>query len=614
MWWMAAMGMGLQASGLSPLDSLEQLLPSRTGKEKMDLAGELAYQFCYVNTDKALKYGHLELEMALETGDSMTIAQAWNDLGAVHASRGEFKESIHYTSGALRVRQNAGDSLLVANSCNKLGYAWHEMGVPNRALDAFLRAARIYSHEGKNALLAVVYNNIGSVHLRQGNKPKAIEYLQLAGNTAKETGDIGTQITSKTNIAGIQFESGNIDTAQAAYEELLALIAETGMNQNLGTVQMNLGACYVRNGQSSRGIRSLEVADSLFQAKGDAKGQAMTKVNLAIGYLSQHDHDMARKQLTDAEALCKVVDSDQQWLLLYDGYFRLESALGNVPEAMKYELLARQRREKMYNEMSSKQIAQMETLYETEKKEQALQTAEMKNYNQRLVIAGMAAILVLVLVTLGFLVRNQKLKRESLLQRSVMAWQEERLRISRDLHDNIGAELTLISTCASDTDPADQKGLQAIGDYARAAMAQLRETVWAIRSETIAAEAFANRLGDYAMRLCAPAKMVASLELEGESGTPLRPAVTLQLYRICQEAIHNAVKYAGSPTLRIKVLAEAGQMTVTIADQGKGFDLASTARGDGIENMKARAAECNGKLDLITAPGQGTTVKVSIPI
>ncbi len=597
----------------SPLDSMEQLLPTLSGDAKMSLAGELAYQFCYVNTTKALEYGQLELQLALKKGDSMEIAQAWNDLGAVHASRGEFEESVQYSSGALRVRARMGDSLLVANSCNKLGFALLDMGVHEQALSAFLRAARIYEHEKKLPLLANVYNNIGSVHLRQGNNDKALEFLYKASAMAEEVGDANCLISSKTNIASIHFEDGDYAAAQQGYEELLSLMADVGITVHEGTVRMNLGACLLRKGDYAHGIQNLRQADSIFAQKDDAKGQAMTQVNLALCHIGQLDYGAATTCLDRAQKLCQQVNSDQQWFLLYDGYYRLKSAQGQVDEAMQYYAQASRYRKKIYNLQASLQIAEMETKYETEKKEQALVTAQLRNRNQILIIIGLAALLVFAVVLVLLNGRNQRLKRQGLAQQSVMALQEERLRIARDLHDHIGAELTLITVSAEESATAGADVLQNISGYSRNAMAQLRETVWAIRSETILVDAFAQRLGDYAARLCQPVQMAAQVVVTGDGAKVLSAAATLVLYRLSQEAIHNAVKYSGSKTLEIVIAVGVGSVTVSIADHGAGFDLAQVRRGDGIANMQARAAEGGGQVAVETAHGAGTLVTVSLP-
>jgi signal transduction histidine kinase len=623
--WVVGMLAAMSGSALcqqSALDSMEQRLPTLTGKEKMNLAGELSYRYCFVNREKALQFGHMELNLALELGDSLAIAQSWNDLSAAHVTGGELKEAIYYGTLALGVRERHGDSMSVASTANRLGYAYHNMGVRDKAVEYFLRTIRIYEAEKNLPLLSMAYNNLGSVHLMQGNEEKALEYLEKAVIVGQQANHPASVIDGKTNIASIQFENGEYDKAEAGYREVLEMIKETGITPSLGTVLMNLGANHVRKGEFVEGIDLLSQADSIFEGRADAKGRAMTTVNLGLGHIGMREFAKARAYMEQARTFCEKVNSEQQWFLFYDGFYRLESAEGNVVEAIRYYTLANIHREKIYTEKASQQIAEMEARYETEKKQVALEKAALENRNQLLVIGGLVAVLFLGLVSVGFLVRNQKLKRDGLVQQGVMAMQEERLRISRDLHDNIGAELTLISSSAEEAGTEeDTEGaavLRGISASARTAMGQLRETVWAIRSETIAVEAFANRVGDYARRLGGPVKMVPTVELRGDAGKVLRPAVTLQLYRMCQEAIHNAAKYSGSGTLDIVVEADAAGVSVTLTDKGMGFDLETAASGGGtsgygLGNLRARAEESGGKAEVKSAKGNGTTVRIWLP-
>lgn len=598
----------------NPLDSLEKVFQTATGAEKLNLAGELAYQFCYLNTEKALTYGNIELELALATGDSLVIAQAWNDLGAVYASRGEYETSVSYTAQALRVRQQAGDSLLTANSCNKLGYAYTDLGRYSQALNYYLRAARIYEENQKPGLLANILNNIGSIHFRQGNHDKALEYLEKARKLATEHQEKSTGISASTNIANIHFDQGKFDLAQEEYLQVLDLIAETGIQQNHGTIRMNLGSCFVYKGNYADGLASLAIADSIFRLKDDAKGMAMTEITIALARTGLREFDAAARHLQSADSLSGRVKSDYVWYLLHEGYYRLYASQGNMQQAMQELQAANLYRERIYTSKASEQIAEMQTLYETEKKDRELQTSALKNRNQFLVITGLGGLLLLLLIILLILLRNQRLRRESLVQKSVLALQEERLRISRDLHDNIGAELTLITSSAEEA--AGHGGgevLKSISNSSRNAMQQLRETIWAIQSESIAVESFVSRLTDFAARLCGPQKIVPEISTEGDTQKELSPTITLQLFRLCQEAIHNAVKYSGSPTLSILLESEPAGIRVTITDKGKGFDPSALSSGYGLANMKARAAACGGTVVVNTAPGVGTTVVLSIP-
>ena len=86
----------------------------------------------------------------------------------------------------------------------------------------------------------------------------------------------------------------------------------------------------------------------------------------------------------------------------------------------------------------------------------------------------------------------------------------------------------------------------------------------------------------------------------------------MNIYRTIQEAVNNSIKYADASTIIIDIKQQTTAIEIIISDNGKGFDLTQTDLGNGINNMKKRIADCNGSLDIITNPNQGTTITIVI--
>lgn len=610
----------------SPLDSMERLLPTATGQDKINLAGELAFQYCYINTDKALQYGRLELQLTLALGDSAQIAQAWNDLAAAYISRGEFEESLVLSQQALGVRERLGDSLKVATTLGRIGHARIELGQLDEALTALIRAARIYEHENKPQLLGMMYNHIGAVHQRQGNHPKAIAYFQKAIAMAEKLRDAASLVPPLSNLGKEYFDGGEKSKAKMIFLRLVRTLDSLGSQENLALITANLGTTYMDEAQYDSAMYFFTAADTLYAAKGDKKGLTTVYVDMGICYTRMKAYDKADKAL--AEGLRYARETASNWRLhqAYEALHQLAYAKGDYKAAADYMAQMLDYLRQIHNETVNEKVAEMDTRYQTEKKEKDLAVrskqladAELKAKTQQLWLFLLAGGLLLVLGVAAYLVRRQRLRRERLEQQSRLALQEERLRISRDLHDHIGAELTLITSSldvlvAQAPDAPQGKELQEIGGYSRNAMSQLRETIWAIRSETISVDALSLRLMDYAARLCRPAGIVSTVEVEGTAAKPLSPLHTIHVYRMAQEAIHNAVKYAACKTLTILLDARPASLEIRITDDGRGFARERAQTGNGLQNMQARAEELGGSFVLASAPGKGTAVTIRVPI
>ena len=222
----------------------------------------------------------------------------------------------------------------------------------------------------------------------------------------------------------------------------------------------------------------------------------------------------------------------------------------------------------------------------------------------------------------------------------------ERERISRDLHDHVGAQLStivsgleLVHLCAEHDRPGEMKRhLAALGDDARTTITQLRETIWALHHERVTVAAFAEQVRRYARQQtryrARPAVHVTAHDddarADDDDARTLSPLHALNLFRIAQEALTNALKYADANAVRITVRADAaGTVTLTVADDGA-FRPTDDARhespgdgppgdgqpgdglsGYGLAGMRQRARDLGGTFALTT--DDGTTVRVTVP-
>lgn len=201
--------------------------------------------------------------------------------------------------------------------------------------------------------------------------------------------------------------------------------------------------------------------------------------------------------------------------------------------------------------------------------------------------------------------------------------QMERERISRDLHDNVGTQLSLISkslqgmmndtTAISEEDK--KKKLKSTGQSSIEVISALRETIWALNKEEVSLQEFFDKLKSFAQKQTAlnPETKLAFNETDGNKELLLGPAEALNLFRICQEAITNALKYANASLLKINVTIHQNKYVISIADNGTGFDKnnINTTLHYGLQNMKHRAKEISCTLTIDAKQNKGTTIIIT---
>ncbi|MEM6327533.1 MAG: two-component regulator propeller domain-containing protein, partial [Bacteroidota bacterium] len=196
--------------------------------------------------------------------------------------------------------------------------------------------------------------------------------------------------------------------------------------------------------------------------------------------------------------------------------------------------------------------------------------------------------------------------------------QAERERISRDLHDHVGAEVAAILIEAevgrleAAANGRDTGALREVEQRARRTMGSLREAIWALGHGALTPAALAERLGAFAATQARHSSVTVEAQATGQTDRPLPATQALALYRIGQEAIRNAIRHSGGTRLGVTVEAHREGVAVIVRDDGTFGGPAGDGGGYGLGNMQARAEALGGTLALTN--GEGTTVRAEIPV
>jgi signal transduction histidine kinase len=197
---------------------------------------------------------------------------------------------------------------------------------------------------------------------------------------------------------------------------------------------------------------------------------------------------------------------------------------------------------------------------------------------------------------------------------------EERTRIARDLHDELGSSLTQITLLSDRSELEAPSELPAnvrkIGATAREMAQSLDEIVWAVNPEHDSLEGLIEYFSQSADDFLEDTPIRSRVKLPAALPRCTVPAeVRHQLFLAFKEALNNAVKHAAASEIQIELTAEPGQFQITIADNGVGFDPASRHNGgSGLKNMRRRLEAIGGQFELCSRPQQGTRIKMSIPL
>ena len=140
------------------------------------------------------------------------------------------------------------------------------------------------------------------------------------------------------------------------------------------------------------------------------------------------------------------------------------------------------------------------------------------------------------------------------------------------------------------------------------------DIVWMIKPGESEGSNLKQRMERFAYEICSSRNIEVLLELDELEKVKLTMEQRKNLYLIFKEALNNAVKYSGAEKIEIKVNARNKQIMLLVKDYGKGFAAETISKGNGLDNMKNRAKELNGKLGIDSVSGTGTTVQLSFAV
>ena len=215
----------------------------------------------------------------------------------------------------------------------------------------------------------------------------------------------------------------------------------------------------------------------------------------------------------------------------------------------------------------------------------------------------------------------QKEMREREQAEHQRALAQERARIARDLHDDLGSNLTEITMLATAGPglkwPAEDAAerMETIAGKSRTLVNALDEIVWAVDPNRDTLASVAQYLSSYVEEFLAGLKMACRVQIPNSFPDQVVPGeVRHHLFLAAKEALNNAIRHGNATEINFRVRVSQDRLVISITDNGSGFDTAEHPSGHGLENLRNRLEHLNGRCELESIPGTGTTVSLVLPL
>ncbi|MBU2915688.1 tetratricopeptide repeat protein [Reichenbachiella agariperforans] len=554
------------------------------------------YHFA-TNKDSALYYYTQSMAAYLIIRDSLSAAKSQLNAAMIFTNTGRFDSALSYSLGALRTFEHQRDSNMMGRTIGEVAKVHSLNGDHEKALPYFMRTLELALQSQDVESLANAYNFLTTVYTYLEKYDSSLYYghktIPLFMEIKNKPGLGATYVT----IANVFKKRNNYDSANYYYNKAIAITEETQYTKGLGEIYYNQGTMEAQRNQ-------LRKAQNLFEQ--------------ALPYSLDAGHqDLA--------------------LLIQRDIASTAAQLGDYPKAYKYQVMYQASNDSVFNQQKQQSLVDVQTKYETEKKEQQIalqqalldtQAAELK-INQ-LIFAGMIGILILIVV-IGLLQRKKillkqsnelerqkTLAKESQLAAALSSQESERKRFARDLHDGFGQMISLLNLNLASLEK-NQANREEVYQASSAVLddmyQELKSICFNLMPETLIQQGVAAATQEFVLRVNQTQKIHIELDTFGMEGR-LTDLQEISLYRIIQEWINNLLKYSDAQKATLSLTRDEEEITLLIEDNGAGFDQTKLRQGsgNGWKNITSRSNLIHGEITLDTQLGvQGTTLIINAP-
>ena len=642
-WFLALFGLffqGFAQNAQDIIDGLKKDLKANPETKKVaSIYSDLTWYYSKVSIDSALHYGGKALSESKKLNDSTLMAQVYSDIGAVYFIKGDFVNSkLNYLS-AYKIRKLRKDSRGLAKINNNLANIYEKTNQYKAAMASFIEALSYFESIKDEKNIGIIKGNIGLIHLKLKNYPKALQYIQEVVAYQEKNNFTEDLCVSCLNLGNVYLNLNDTINALKFYDKSVKACTAVGNKKGISSGFNNIASIKSEQKKSKDALALYEKSKQAREELNSDLDKNNFDLNLATNYLANNKFNEAKAVLLRTRKFYEQTQHNEKLQKNYKCLIKVCSHL-NQPDSVDYYIdkLA-VLNEQLLVSKSEKQTAELETKYQTEKKERLIQKSkaeiatrelEIKRKETQFLILGLISLALLIIIYLVY--RQQKLKNKQQEQeyelKSAIAkietqnkLQEQRLAISRDLHDNIGSQLTFIISSIDNIKYAfdiqnaklDSK-LNGISNFAKSTIIELRDTIWAMNKSEITFEDLQARIHNF-MEKAQEAKEDICFTF---SVNPLLKSNTfssvegMNLYRTIQEAINNSIKYAQPKNVTVNIEPDENGIAITIADDGKGFDREMVVMGNGIHNMQKRIQDIEGDFDLVSKPNEGTKITIRL--
>ena len=368
------------------IDSLETRLQTLSGEEQVDVLNELAQAYKINLPDKTMEYGKKALESAKKIDYKEGEAKAIDNIATAHYIVGDYYRSIELFLEALQIFEELDDKKRTAQTFNNLGLTYNILSKYEIALDYHIKAMKIREEIEDPVGIAASLNNIGNINWETMNHESALEYYGKSLKIYEEIENRDGIAITNNNMGNIYYVLKKYDQSSECFIKSLKIYEELNIKFGIAAASNNIAFVFKEAKNYKKALeysfKSLQTSEEM----NEKAGIANTANNIGNLYLEMGNYNEAFSYLFRGLKLAEEIEAKSIIKNSYQSLSDLYLIKEDYQKSLEYYKLYTEVKDSIFTDESSGKIAEMQTKYETEKKEKENEILKKDNEIQKLEI------------------------------------------------------------------------------------------------------------------------------------------------------------------------------------------------------------------------------------
>ena len=485
--------------------------------------------------------------------------------------------------------------------------------------------------------VAKTSKNIGALYEEQKDLVTAMQYYAIAYNYAQQLQNKSLIADCLNNMGVVYEQEYKYKKAVVAYNRALIIYKSQGDEQRIAMTLNNLAIVYKYLMNYRQSIKYYEASLVLSKKLGDQFMIAANQNNLGNVYAMQGNFSKSLEMCLMSNTNAKAINAQDVIIESNDGIATAYEKLNQFQKAIQYRKYYELEKEIFLNKERTALLAEMRVKYETQKKideikilkkETKIKNMEIekqKNIIQKRNYFLLAFFLLLMLFfVIAYFWKSRQNLRDQLLQEKIIRETEEneRIRIAKDIHDDLGSGLTKINFLSeiilqkTSHLPAVKNSGEAVKETAIKMIDNMRDLIWALNPENTTLGNLIARIREYTSDYFEDFPIELQFDFPNFlPQTPITKESHRELFMVVKEVLNNITKHAMATKVFFKIELTTNYLNVTIHDNGIGIPknkIFNKNSGNGFKNMESRIINIGGQFKIASENGEGTTVELCI--